>query len=157
MKDNRWLHRKFTRMVFKDQTVQLTSSVRINPERFEGYRCYWLINDVMTNAWWILLILQQFFHANGTRNRWVVTWDVPLERVEFKPRSEHIINPLFSNITMQILRSHCHTLPIADAGEFLNLPTEFMLSDHILYSHDFTDWEGADFTKRNLTLITIDA
>ena len=23
-----------------------------------------------------------------------------------------------------------------------------MLSDHILYSHDFSDWEGADITKK---------
>ena len=37
-------------------------------------------------------------------------------------------------------------------GEFLNLPTEFMLGDHILYSHDFSDWECVDITKRVLTL-----
>ena len=49
---------------------------------------------------------------------------------------------LISNITLQILLSYCHTLLIAYlliSGEFLNLPTEFMLGDDILYSHDFSD------------------
>ena len=32
-----------------------------------------------------------------------------------------------------------------------------MLGDHILYSHDLSDWENVDITKRNLTLITIGA
>ena len=32
-----------------------------------------------------------------------------------------------------------------------------MLSDHILYRHGFSDLEGVDITKRNLTLITIRA
>ena len=35
----------------------------------------------------------------------------------------NIFNPLIPNIT----------------SEFLNLPTEFMLGDHMLYSHDFSD------------------
>ena len=38
------------------------------------------------------------------------------------------LNPLISNITLQRRR-----------GEFLNLSTEFMLDDHILYSHDLSD------------------
>ena len=29
-----------------------------------------------------------------------------------------------------------------------------MFSDDIFYSHDFSDLEGVDVTKRNLTLIT---
>ena len=29
-----------------------------------------------------------------------------------------------------------------------------MFSDHIVYSHDFSDLDGVDTTKRNLTLIT---
>ena len=32
-----------------------------------------------------------------------------------------------------------------------------MLGDIILYSHDFSDWESVDITKRNLMLITIAA
>ena len=32
-----------------------------------------------------------------------------------------------------------------------------MLGDHILYSHDFSDSESADITKKNFTLITIGA
>ena len=32
-----------------------------------------------------------------------------------------------------------------------------MLSDRILYSHDFSDGESGDITKRNLTLITTGA
>ena len=32
---------------------------------------------------------------------------------------------------------------------------EFMLGDHILYSHDFSDWESFDITNKNLTFITI--
>ena len=34
---------------------------------------------------------------------------------------------------------------------------QFMLGDHILYSYDFSDCKGVDMTKRNLTLITIEA
>ena len=51
-----------------------------------------------------------------------------------------VINCLISNITLQILLYHCHTLHIEQRrGEFLNLPSEFMLSNHILYSHDFAN------------------
>ena len=32
---------------------------------------------------------------------------------------------------------------------------EFILGDHILYSHDFSDCEGVDIIKRSLTMITI--
>ena len=64
------------------------------------------------------------------------------------------INPSVSNITLQILLSYCHTL---HRGEFLYLPTEFMLSDHILYSHDFSDQDGVDIAKRNLILVSVGA
>ena len=47
----------------------------------------------------------------------------------------HVLNPLISNITLQILLSYCHTLLIAEAG-IISLPKEFMLSDEILYSHE---------------------
>ena len=43
-------------------------------------------------------------------------------------------------------RSHCKFSSLMAThylkqrrGEFLNLPTEFMLSDHTLYSHDFSE------------------
>ena len=42
-----------------------------------------------------------------------------------------------------------------DGGEFLDLPKESMLGDHILCSHDFADSEGIDIAKRNLMLVTI--
>ena len=32
-----------------------------------------------------------------------------------------------------------------------------MVGDHILYSHELSEREGVDITKRNLTLITIGA
>ena len=63
-------------------------------------------------------------------------------------------DPLISNITLQILFSHWHTLLIAETGDFLSLPTKVMMGDHILYSHDFSDRERVNLTTRNLTLIT---
>ena len=32
-----------------------------------------------------------------------------------------------------------------------------MFGDQVLYSHNFSDLEGVDITKRNLTLITVGA
>ena len=65
-----------------------------------------------------------------------------------------IINPLISNIRLQILLSCGYTLLIAERGESFNLSKEFTLGDYILYSHDFSDRESVDITERNLTLIT---
>ena len=31
-----------------------------------------------------------------------------------------------------------------------------MLGDHILYSHDFFDWERVDIARKNVTLITME-
>ena len=43
-----------------------------------------------------------------------------------------------------------------DGENFLiNLATEFMLGDHILYSRNFSAGEGVGITKRYLTLITV--
>ena len=53
-----------------------------------------------------------------------------------------------------IINSLIHT---ANSPFIIYLSTEFMLGDHILYSHNFSDWEGVDVAKRNLTLITIEA
>ena len=63
-------------------------------------------------------------------------------------------NPLISNMKLQILLSR---YLYQRRGQFSNLSTEFMLGNHILYSHDLSYWEGVDITKRNLTLITIGA
>ena len=69
--------------------------------------------------------------------------------------SELILN--FQHHTANSLSS-CHTLLVAETGRIsYNLSTEFMLSDHILYSHDFSDRECFDITERNLTLITVGA
>ena len=51
-----------------------------------------------------------------------------------------------------LLLSHIALKP--RRGEFLNLSTEFMLGDHIPYSHDVSNSKAIDSTKRNLTLIT---
>ena len=59
--------------------------------------------------------------------------------------------------TLQILHSYFHTLLIAETGEFHNLSTEFILSDHILHSRYLSDLEYLDITKRNVTLIAIGA
>ena len=69
-----------------------------------------------------------------------------------------------SYLTLSFATSHCEfSFHVAThylkqrRGEFLNQPTESRLGDHVLYSHDFSDREGVDVTKRNLTLITIGA
>ena len=49
------------------------------------------------------------------------------------------LNPLISNITLQILLILLPSVTYSRVGELHNLATEFMLGDHIFYSHDFSD------------------
>ena len=63
-----------------------------------------------------------------------------MDNKKFKETTAH--TPVSNNGTLsfpawEILLSNCHAHYLQQRrGEFLNLSTEFMLSDHALYSHD---------------------
>ena len=92
------------------------------------------------------VFILQTYNASG------LLWVIYFISTSLDPSND----PLIFNIPPQILLSYCHTLHIVETGgQLLNLLTEFMLSDNMFYSHDFSDLECVDIIKRNLKLITI--
>ena len=51
-----------------------------------------------------------------------------------------MINPLSPSIKLQILLLCFHTFLTEIVGEAVKISIEFNLSDHVLNSHDLTNW-----------------
>ena len=81
-----------------------------------------------------ILDIKTYFHVNyETVSDFIEKLSRCFESLREK-RGRYFINSVICNITLQILISYCHILLIAETGRIL--PTDFMFSDHILYSHD---------------------
>ena len=66
-----------------------------------------------------------------------------MERIFEKTKSlfsRDVLNPLSSSIKLQILLSCFHTFLTEIVGEAVKISVEFNLSDHVLNSHDLTNW-----------------
>ena len=67
----------------------------------------------------------------------------------------HLYEP--SNFQQHMANSPVLLPHITYCREFLNLPTEYLLGDHIVDSHEPGDREDVDVTKRKMKLVTIGA